>query len=113
MEKKLHYSLFNCEDKDGDLVLIDLSKITYITANKDYVHFVTLSNNECVPLSGIDGDRLVEAWNLYKYAASAAQLVKIPDITNPTIACNSAMRLDEYLGFLAGEKLKEFAEFGC
>ena len=54
----------------------------------------------------------IAAWNRYKHAAAAVQLVKIPDLSNPTIACNSAFRLDEYLGFLAGEKLKELAELG-
>lgn len=106
---KLHYSLFRCEDSDGDLALIDLSKIIHISVNRDGKHFVSLANDECLTLYA-DGDRLVEAWNIYKYAASAAQLVKIPDITNPTIACTSAIRLDDYLGFLAEEKVKELGQ---
>jgi hypothetical protein len=111
---KLHYSLYRTQHEESDTATIDLSQVTSIELGLygDTIRIGMRDSATDFSLNITEYESFLTAWNIYKYASSAAKLVKIPDITNPTIACNSAIRLDEYLGFLAGEKLKELAEMG-
>lgn len=103
----LHYSLYRTQHEDSDPAIIDLSQVTSMELLTDHVRIgmqdlcqtFTIDHEEC--------ECFLTAWNRYKYANSAAKLIKTPEIQNPTIACNSAFRIDEFLGFLAGERLKE------
>jgi hypothetical protein len=110
----LHYSLYKTQLEESDTATIDLSQVTSIELGLygDSVRIGMRDSATDFTLDIKEQESFLAAWNRYKYASSAAELLKIPDMTNPTIACNSAMRLDEYLGFLAGQKLKELAELG-
>jgi hypothetical protein len=108
----LHYSLYRCQGTNGETHIVDFSSVVRVQLSKKSAYFYIYQSNAdhsiYIPIDWLD--HFLAAWNRYKYAIAAAQLIKTPEITNPTIACNSAMRIDEYLGFLAGEKLNELAE---
>ena len=105
----LHYSLFAFENPEGELNILDLSQIGYISQDAELGRFLVYlaGDGDPAPLPPKDTQAFLSAWNRYKYAAAAAQLINLPDQINPTIACNSALRVDKFIGFLAEQKIKE------
>lgn len=106
----LHYSLYSFPDSDsGAENTIDLSKVKSVVKYPSAPWY-------CVAVEGIDDDitlktdqvdPFIAAWNRYKYATAAAAIINPSSYTNATIGGLNALEIDEMLGFLAAEKVKE------
>lgn len=98
---KNHYSLFQTEDRNGRIVLINLDKITHISLDEDSqnTHSIYLSDCEVVELCAVDGDRLIGAWNIFLGVKhSTHHVINACNSIGSTVqGVQSGLRLEEFL----------------
>ena len=102
----MHYSLFRCPDVSGQVIILDLSKISHIRidqSNKTQNYYrVSLGNGGNAVLNLEYGDRLLAAWDLYKASYHASFLVEADK--EPVAAIKGAFRQDSFLYFEAVDR---------
>lgn len=77
-----HYSLFRCEDRSGNPKLINLDCITHISLESGegtISYFCYTTSYEAIELCPVDGERLIDAWNLFLQVKSATHYV-VPQV---------------------------------
>lgn len=102
-----HYSIFCIFDGDGDPIHLELGQIEYLYPMTDNGGvFCTLiglkSGSKLWDYS--DGAELLEAWTTYKAIQAAKSMINLPDTHNPTVAVNSAIRIDNSLAFFVNQQ---------
>jgi hypothetical protein len=106
-----HYSLFHCDDRSGNPKLINLDCITHISLESGegtISYFCYTTSYEAIELCPVDGERLIDAWNLFLQAKHATHHV-IPHVGQygpeyPRDSIRDGLRIEKLL-------LEAIAEF--
>lgn len=104
-----HYSLFHCDDRSGNTKLINLDCITHISLESGegtISYFCYTTSYEAIELCPVDGERLIDAWNLFLKVKHSNHFF-VPQVenygANPQ-AIKSGLRIEKLL-------LEAIAEF--